>query len=137
VKTATLVAVLLFSVGAIGQEKPADSPKDAQQQPAPDAQKASEPPKHRIVSAPRAIYTRDPEYTNEAREKRIEGTVIVSVVVDEKGRVSQAKIKQSLGYGLDQKAIEAAKSWRFEPAKADGKPVSAQINIQMNFKLYP
>ena len=46
------------------------------------------------------------------------------------------KVARSLGMGLDQKAIEAVKKWKFEPALKDGKPVAVQINVEVNFRLY-
>jgi TonB family protein len=46
------------------------------------------------------------------------------------------RVSRSLGFGLDEKALEAVKQWRFEPAKKDGRPVAVQINIEVNFRLY-
>jgi TonB family protein len=52
------------------------------------------------------------------------------------GRPRDIKVSRQLGMGLDQKAIEAVRMWRFEPATKDGKPVAVQINVEVNFRLY-
>jgi protein TonB len=88
------------------------------------------------VSAPRALYSPEPEYSDEARKVKHQGTVVLFVVVGPDGRPHEIRISRSLGFGLDEKAIEAVKNWRFEPAKKDGRPVAVQINIEVNFRLY-
>jgi TonB family protein len=88
------------------------------------------------VSAPRALNTPDPEYSEEARKAKYQGTVVLWLVVDQNGRPQQVKVARSLGMGLDQKAIEAVRKWTFEPAQKDGKPVAVQINVEVNFRLY-
>jgi periplasmic protein TonB len=88
------------------------------------------------VSAPRALNTPDPEYSEEARKAKYQGTVILWLVVDQNGRPQQVKVARSLGMGLDEKAIEAVRKWTFEPAQKDGRPVPVQINVEVNFRLY-
>ena len=88
------------------------------------------------VSAPRALNTPDPDYSEEARKAKYQGTVVLWLVVDSSGRPQQVKVARSLGMGLDQKAIEAVRKWTFEPAMKDGKPVAVQINVEVNFRLY-
>jgi periplasmic protein TonB len=88
------------------------------------------------VSAPRALNTPDPEYSEEARKAKYQGTVVLWLIVDQGGRPQQVKVARSLGMGLDQKAIEAVRKWTFEPAMKDGKPVAVQINVEVNFRLY-
>jgi TonB family protein len=88
------------------------------------------------VSAPRALNTPDPEYSEEARKAKYQGTVVLWLVVDPSGRPRNVKVARSLGMGLDQKAIEAVNRWTFEPAQKDGKPVAVQINVEVNFRLY-
>ena len=88
------------------------------------------------VSAPRALYTPDPEYSEEARKAKYQGTVVLWLVVDPTGHPQNVKVARSLGMGLDQKAIEAVRNWKFEPAEKDGKPVPVQINVEVNFRLY-
>ena len=88
------------------------------------------------VSAPRAIYAPDPEYSEEARKAKYQGTVVLYVVVGADGRPHDIRIQRSLGLGLDEKAIEAVRTWKFEPAKKDGQAVAVQVNIEVNFRLY-
>ncbi len=88
------------------------------------------------VSAPRALDTPDPEYSEEARKAKYQGTVVLGVIVDQSGRPNNIHVVRSLGMGLDQKAIEAVRKWKFEPAMKDGRPVAVQINVEVNFHLY-
>ena len=88
------------------------------------------------VSAPRAIYSPDPEYSEEARKAKYQGTVVLYVVVGADGRPHDLRVTRSLGLGLDEKAIEAVRTWKFDPAKKDGQAVAVQVNIEVNFRLY-
>ena len=88
------------------------------------------------VSAPRVIYQPDPEYSEEARKAKYQGTCVLWLVVGPDGRPRDIKIARSLGLGLDEKAIEAVRTWKFEPALKDGKPVAVQINVEVSFRLY-
>ncbi len=88
------------------------------------------------VSAPKALYTPDPEYSEEARKAKYQGTCVLWLIVGPDGRPREVKIARTLGMGLDQKAIEAVRQWRFEPAKLNGNPVAVQINVEVNFRLY-
>ena len=77
-----------------------------------------------------------PKYPKEAKEAGIEGTVIVQVFVDEKGKVTETKILKGIpNSGLDEAAIEAIRKTRFKPAKARGKSVGVWISIPVNFRL--
>lgn len=88
------------------------------------------------VSAPKVLESPDPEYSEEARKAKYQGTVILWLVVDQSGRPRDIRVSRALGMGLDQKAIEAVRRWRFEPALKDGNPVAVQINVEVNFRLY-
>jgi len=88
------------------------------------------------VSAPHVLYDPDPEYSEEARRAKYQGTVVVWAVVGADGRTRELRVSRSLGMGLDAKAIEAVRQWRFAPAMKDGQPVAVQINIEVNFRLY-
>jgi len=88
------------------------------------------------VSAPRTIYDPDPEYSEEARNAKYQGTVVLWVVVGADGRARDIRVQRSLGMGLDEKAIEAVRRWKFDPAMKDGQPVAVQVNIEVNFRLY-
>jgi TonB family protein len=87
------------------------------------------------VSPPTVLYKVEPEYSEEARKAKFQGTVVLYVVVDEKGNPKDLKVLRPLGLGLDQKAIEAVEKWRFNPGKKDGKPVPVQATIEVNFRL--
>jgi periplasmic protein TonB len=88
------------------------------------------------VSAPRPIYSPDPEYSEEARKVKHQGTVGLGLVVAPDGRPRDIHVISSLGMGLDEKAIEAVSHWKFEPAMKDGKPVSVAIVVEVEFRLY-
>jgi periplasmic protein TonB len=88
------------------------------------------------VSAPRAIFAPDPEYSEEARKAKYQGTVVLYVIVSPDGRPRDLRVVRSLGLGLDEKALDAVRTWRFEPAMRDGHPVSVQINVEVSFRLY-
>jgi periplasmic protein TonB len=88
------------------------------------------------ISAPQAVSTPDPEYTDEARNAKTQGTCILWLIVDEKGFPRNIRVVRGLGFGLDAKAIEAVKQWRFQPAMKDGRPVNVQISVEVGFHLY-
>src|SRR5579863_28799 len=88
------------------------------------------------ISAPQAISTPDPEYTEEARNAKTQGTCILWMIVDDQGHPRDIRVVRGIGMGLDAKAIEAVKQWRFQPALKDGHPVNVQISVEVGFKLY-
>jgi TonB family protein len=88
------------------------------------------------VSPPRALSTPDPEYSEEARKAKYQGTVVLWLIVDANGHPRDIRVARSLGMGLDQKAMEAVRTWKFEPAMKDGKPVAVQMNVEVSFRLY-
>ena len=88
------------------------------------------------VVPPRRIYTPDPEYSEEARLAKLQGTCALSIVVGADGKTYGVRITHSLGMGLDEKSIAAVRRWQFEPAKKDGQPVAVQAMIETNFHLY-
>jgi len=87
------------------------------------------------VSPPSVIFKVEPEYSEEARKAKFQGTVVLFVVVDEKGNPRDLKVVRPLGLGLDQKAIEAVEKWRFKPGMKDGRAVPVQATIEVNFRL--
>ena len=88
------------------------------------------------VSAPRVVVQVDPEFSEEARKAKYQGTCTLMLVVDANGMPTNIRVANSLGMGLDEKAIEAAKKWRFDPAKKDGHPVAVEIALEVDFHLY-
>jgi len=87
------------------------------------------------VTGPTLIYKVEPEYSEEARKAKFQGTVILLIVVDEHGKPRDARVIHPLGLGLDENALEAIMKWRFTPGKKDGKPVAVQATIEVNFRL--
>ncbi len=88
------------------------------------------------VSPPRPIYKPDPEFSEEARKAKYQGVCTLGMVVGVDGRPSNIRVLGSLGMGLDEKAIEAVKNWRFEPGMKDGHPVATMIAVEVDFHLY-
>jgi TonB family protein len=87
------------------------------------------------VTSPVPVYRIEPEYSEEARKAKYQGTVVLSVIIDAKGRPTNIKVIRSLGLGLDEKAIEAVSKWKFRPGLKDGKPVAVYASIEVNFRL--
>jgi protein TonB len=87
------------------------------------------------VSQPMLISKVEPEYSEEARKAKWQGTVQLEVVIDEQGMPKDFRVKRALGLGLDQKALEAVAKWRFKPGMKDGKPVSVIALIDVSFRL--
>ena len=89
------------------------------------------------VSAPKLISSVDPEFTDEARRAKYQGIVIVGIIVDAQGNPQNVHVIRAIGYGLDEKAIEAVKQYRFKPAIKQGKgPVPVSMNVVVNFHIY-
>jgi TonB family protein len=84
---------------------------------------------------PTITYKELADYTPEAREKQVEGTVVLSVLFGSNGKIGAIRVVSGLPYGLTEKAIEAARRIRFEPAMKDGKPVSVRGNLEFGFGL--
>jgi protein TonB len=87
------------------------------------------------VTAPIVLSKKDPEYSEEARKAKYQGTVLLSIEVSPSGLASNIRVVRSLGLGLDEKAIEAVKQWKFKPGYKDGKPVTVAATIEVNFRL--
>jgi protein TonB len=87
------------------------------------------------VTAPTVLYKVEPEYSEEARKAKYQGTVVLYVEVDPQGRPRNLKVVRSLGLGLDEKAIEAVEKWKFRPGYKDGHPVTVAATIEVNFRL--
>jgi periplasmic protein TonB len=77
----------------------------------------------------------DPEYTKEACEAKQEGTVVLRAVVKTDGTPGDIEVAKSLGYGLDEKAVEAFKKWRFKPGTKDGKAVDISAAVEIHFRI--
>ena len=88
------------------------------------------------VTVPQVIFDPEPSFSDEARKAKAQGIVMLVLVVGKDGRPYDLRIGQSLGMGLDEKAIEAVQRWRFRPATLNGQPVATQIAVQVDFRLY-
>ncbi|MGA9625720.1 MAG: energy transducer TonB [Bryobacteraceae bacterium] len=87
------------------------------------------------VTQPVLLWKIEPEYTDEARRAKIQGTVVLHIEVDTRGQAQNITVRQSLGLGLDERAIEAVRRWRFRPGYRNGKPWVASALVQVNFRL--
>lgn len=87
------------------------------------------------VEAPVRVAGLDPRYREIARRVGIEGLVIVEAIVNKRGSVENLKLVQGLGFGLDEAAMQAIRSWRFQPATLHGEPVSVYYTLTVNFQI--
>ncbi len=87
------------------------------------------------LTAPTVLYRVEPEFSEEARKAKYQGTVILTIEVGEDGKARRFQVVRGLGLGLDEKAIEAVAQWRFRPALRSGQPVPAPATIEVNFRL--
>jgi periplasmic protein TonB len=89
------------------------------------------------VTLPSVVREVRPEYTPAAQAARIEGKVLLGIVVTAAGAVDVVTVDRSLDmtYGLDEQAVKAIKQWEFKPGTKDGKPVAVRVHVEMNFTL--
>ncbi len=87
------------------------------------------------VLQPTLIFKEEAIYSQEALKAKLEGTVLLSIVIDSIGLPHQIQVVRPLGLGLDEKAIEAVMKWRFRPALKGGKAVAVQAQVEVNFRL--
>ena len=88
------------------------------------------------VTLPQVIFNPEPSFSEEARKAKAQGIVLLLLVVGKDGHPYDIRVRQSLGMGLDEKAIEAVNRWRFKPATFNGQPVATKIAVQVDFHLY-
>lgn len=87
------------------------------------------------IKPPVVVFKLEPEYSEQARKARVQGTVVLEGVIDEKGLTHALKVRDGLGFGLDEQAIDAVKQWRFRPATRDGKPLAIVGTFYLTFRL--
>jgi len=131
------VLLLFCATFLVAQEEPAKTP------PTPPAStvvvNGVAEPVYKVrdgVKPPRVVYSPEPDFSEEARKRKVRGVVTLSVVVTSAGKTTLVRVLQGLGHGIDEKAVEAVSKWRFQPATKDGKPVSAEIAVEVDFGLY-
>jgi periplasmic protein TonB len=99
------------------------------------------------VSPPKLVYAPDPEYSEKARRKRVQGKIVLSLTVDPQGRPQDVRVLHSLAETLDKKfqaaavdldenAVKAVKQYRFDPALLKGKPVSVETTVEVSYRIY-
>jgi TonB family protein len=88
------------------------------------------------VSPPVVVYSVDPEFSDEARRAKYQGICMVGLIVDEHGNPTHIYVERSLGMGLDEKALEAVRQYRFKPATYRGKPVPVRMIVAVNFRIF-
>jgi protein TonB len=88
------------------------------------------------VSAPQLIFSVEPEFSEEARKAKVAGNVLVNLWVDTNGNPSHVRVIRGVGMGLDEKAVEAVKQYKFKPAMENGKPVLVELNVEVNFQIF-
>jgi periplasmic protein TonB len=88
------------------------------------------------VTVPVPIFTPEAEFSDEARRQKYQGICLVAIIVDAHGNPQNVHVVRHLGMGLDEKAMEAIRKYRFKPATKDGKPVAAAITVEVDFRLF-
>ena len=89
------------------------------------------------VTPPRAISAPDPQYSDQARKAGLVGVVTMWLVVDTAGKPQNIHVSRHLGMGLDEAAVAAVQTWRFQPAEKAGTPVPVRIMVEVQFRMYP
>ena len=88
------------------------------------------------VTAPQVIFNPEPTFSDEARKSKTQGRVTLLLVVGKDGLPYDIRVRESLGMGLDEKAIDAVNHWRFRPATFNGLPVATRVEVEVDFHLY-
>jgi protein TonB len=124
----------LAVVSATGQQPANPAPAAS----ANDAQNAPGMPLHvgGAVQKPIAIHTVDLEYSDEARVANYSGSVLVYLWVDKNGNPSHIRVVKGAGMGLDEKAVEAVRQYKFKPATLNGEPVTVDLYVNVNFQIF-
>lgn len=87
------------------------------------------------VSAPRLLNKVEPDYSEEAREAKVQGTAVLEIEVWPDGKAHNIRVVRGLGSGLDEEAVKAVEQWEFEPAMKDGEPVRVAATVEMTFRM--
>lgn len=86
--------------------------------------------------APMPIYDPEPEYSERAREAKLQGTDVLSAVITSQGNAEDIQVVKPLGQGLDEEAVKTVRTWKFKPYMKDGKPVSCRAYLSVTFRLF-
>jgi TonB family protein len=154
-KANTLMMLAIRRILSVEQWKGLEEIREARRLPAPPAPPAPPPPPPPPKIGPESGRSDDevyhigagvkppvvvrqplPYYTPEAREAKIEGTLLLQLIVRKNGTVDNLKVIRSLGYGLDEAAMDTiTKEWQFKPGTLNGRPVDVQANVEVSFRL--
>lgn len=88
------------------------------------------------VSAPVPLNSVEAEFSDEARRAKYQGVCLISLIVDAQGNPQNPRVVRALGMGLDEKALEAVRKYKFKPAMKGNTPVPVMITVEVNFRLY-
>jgi TonB family protein len=88
------------------------------------------------VTAPIPTYKPEPPYTKDARTAKLQGTGVYSALIDDRGNVADVEVVRALDRGLDESAAQTLRTWKFEPATKDGKPVPVKVTVEVSFRLF-
>jgi TonB family protein len=124
----TLVVLLVLSV-ALGAKGSAQTPEAAQVGAAPQVEAAGG------ITPPRLTKQTKPKYPRAAFDNKIQGDVVVELLIDTKGRVAKTRVVQSVP-GLDEAAVECVREWRFRPALKRGKPIATVAKVPVTFRIF-
>ncbi len=119
--------------GVTGSETATAAPTASEEKPPFDCSTHSH---HRRGVHPTAIYQPSPEYSDEARRAKYQGVVVMKLVVNQEGIPTNIRIIRPLGMGLDEKALECVRKWKFQPAEDEGRPIPMEIAVEVSFHLY-
>jgi len=125
-----LVLICLMPLRAMAQQVPPHTPED-------EAKHSEMRPEgvRDGVTPPRLLKSVSPDYSTEARKKKISAVVMVQLIVGEDGVPQEVHVIQPAGYGLDEQAVAAVEQYRFQPAMKDGKPVRVKLKVEVNFQI--
>ncbi len=87
------------------------------------------------VKAPRVLHRVVPEFTQKSRDRHVEGSVILALVVTSKGEPRQIRVQKGVEQDLDEQAVQALKQWQFAPGTKDNKPVATRVSIEIRFNV--
>jgi periplasmic protein TonB len=97
----------------------------------------SSAPYHAGFSRPSCVYCPNPQYTDEARASKVQGSVTLEVLVTADGHAAQVRLTKGIGMGLDERSLQTVRGWRFNPARdAAHRPIAGWITIEVLFRLY-
>ena len=128
-KPGTVNGAPMEAHGRIEFSCPAGEPEKAPATPGPGYRTGG------AVSAPVLISKLEPEYSVLARKSKLQGTTTLYMQITPEGKATNIHVIKRLGMGLDQKAMESVKHWRFQPGMKDGKPVTVEATVEVNFRL--